>query len=269
MSIGSRQDLQALRYAAYSSALTLEDLLEIHVEYQQHLGRTITKDVAREEFEAHAPSALLEETIDENTKPRMMLVAKSFQDELVWTCLWLIESYGMDIACVQIVPYEVEGRRFLSSSTRIPLPEVADHAICRDAKRRRTQPGERLDWQRVIEVVAAIPPGRWMSYADVAEAAGSSRSGAMAVGSFLANSPDTPPSVHRVLREDGRVSAGWRGEIGGPEECRALPESEGLTFDDHARADAKRRFVPAPEPRSKTTRFGSAHPIPRGAVTCR
>jgi hypothetical protein len=86
---GSRQDLQALRYAAYSSTLTLDDLLDVYVEYQQHLGRSITKETAREEFEAHAPSAPLEETIDENTRPRIMLVAKSFQDELVWTCLWL------------------------------------------------------------------------------------------------------------------------------------------------------------------------------------
>jgi len=81
-----------------------------------------------------------------------------------------------------------------------------------------------------------------MSYADVAEAAGSIRNGAMAVGGFLANSPDVPPSVHRVLREEGRVSAGWRGEIGGPAECRALLESEGLTFDDHGRALAAMRF---------------------------
>jgi len=240
-----RQDLQALRYAAYSSTLTLDDLLEIYVDYQRRAGRTVDMETATADFEAHAHGALLGETIDENTRPRIMLVARSFQDELVWTCLWLIESYEMDITCVQIVPYEVSGKRFLSSSVRIPLTGVEDYAIRRDAKRRRAQPVTQLDWQRVIEVVSAIRAGRWMSYADVAEAAGGSRRGAMAVGGFLANSPDIPPSVHRVLRDGGRVSPAWRGDIGGPDDCRALLESEGLTFDEKGRADPAKRYHPS------------------------
>jgi alkylated DNA nucleotide flippase Atl1 len=82
-----------------------------------------------------------------------------------------------------------------------------------------------------------------MSYQDLAVAAGGSPGAGMAVGQYLAKTEGMPESVHRVLRSDGTISPGWVGEIGGPQECRALLESEGLVFDERGRADPSRRWA--------------------------
>jgi alkylated DNA nucleotide flippase Atl1 len=83
----------------------------------------------------------------------------------------------------------------------------------------RTKP-RKLDWSKVDAVVASLPKGHWASYGDVAEASGGTRAAAMAVGQYLARSTSiSEDHVRRVLTEEGKVSPGWQGTIGGPEEC--------------------------------------------------
>nr|WP_282600154.1 MGMT family protein [Patulibacter sp. SYSU D01012] len=115
----------------------------------------------------------------------------------------------------------------------------------REAKRAKAQSEQKVDWAKAYEIMARIPPGRWMSYQDLAVAAGGTARGGLPVGQYLAKATDLPPNcVHRVLRKTGQVSPSWAGDIGGPEEARALLESEGLTFDARGRADATKRWSP-------------------------
>ncbi len=151
----------------------------------------------------------------------------------------------MDITCVELVPYKVGEQLLLSSSVRIPLPEASEYTVKRDHKRQKAASEGKIDWAKAMAVMAEIPPGHWMSYQDLAVAAGGSPRAGMAMGQYLARRDSLPPNcVHRVLRSDGRISEGFEGEIGGPDDVKALLESEGLTFDLLGRADPDVRWAP-------------------------
>jgi alkylated DNA nucleotide flippase Atl1 len=245
-SSGSRQDLQALRYAAYCSTLTLDDVLDLYVEHHSKAGESLSHEDARAALDEHVVEGALE-SLSEDVQPRIVLVAKTFRVELTATVLWLRENYDLDISCVELVPYKLDSSLLLSSSVRIPLPEAADYTVKRDHKRQTSRPAKHIDFERAKEIMAEIPPGYWMSYQQLAVAAGGSPAAGMAMGQYLAREVDLPPNcVHRVLRSNRTVSDQWEGEIGGPEEARALLENEGLSFDELGRADAGRRWVPLP-----------------------
>jgi len=65
--------------------------------------------------------------------------------------------------------------------------------------------------ERVYTVVAKIPRGKTMTYAEVARRAGSPHA-ARAVGNIMHNNPDTKRvPCHRVVRSDGTVGGYARG----------------------------------------------------------
>jgi alkylated DNA nucleotide flippase Atl1 len=235
-------DLQGIRYAAYCAGFGLEDVTDLYVEHRGKQGAPITREAAREELARHVIDGDVEQ-LDEDLKPRIILVSKSFRVEVTSTCLWLREQYEMEISCIQLVPYQVEGEILLASSVLIPLPEAAAYTVQRDRKLRKAT-SKKVNWDVLRQVMAAIPAGHWMSYQDLAVAAGGTPGAGMAVGQYLARSEDYPEGVHRVLRANGSISPAWEGVIGGPDDCRALLESEGLTFDDSGRADPARRWQP-------------------------
>lgn len=74
-----------------------------------------------------------------------------------------------------------------------------------------------------------------MSYGDVCEAAGLKRSSAMAIGVRLARASHVPDCIHRVVRNDGTLSAGWKGPIGTSEDCIVKLKEEGVTFNKFVR----------------------------------
>lgn len=76
---------------------------------------------------------------------------------------------------------------------------------------------------KVRAVVAKIPKGKVMTYAEVAKKAGSPGA-SRAVGSIMAKNFDPKIPCHRVIRSDGKIGNYNRG---GPEAKRKLLIKEG------------------------------------------
>lgn len=79
---------------------------------------------------------------------------------------------------------------------------------------------------KVKEIVANIPRGRTMTYAEVADKAGSPK-GARAVANIMAGNFDQKIPCHRVIRKDGQPGGYNRG---GPAVKKALLQSEGVVI---------------------------------------
>ncbi|WP_336364936.1 endonuclease NucS domain-containing protein [Halalkalicoccus salilacus] len=146
-------DLQAIKYASYCATLTAED---IQRDYRQFWNTRREDDRSPEQvgerfasFLGDSIDADIEITsegwadFDLDDKPRIILLAGSFGIEITAPVTWLIEEYGMEIACVRIEAYRDDGRILLNSQQVIPVPEAEEYMARRREKQERQQQGER------------------------------------------------------------------------------------------------------------------------------
>lgn len=250
------QDLQALRYAAYCSGLTAEQVVGLYRGYErsQH-NRELSTSEARQELEEFIRSESLD-ALDEDDQPRMILVATGFQVGVTNTTLWLLRNSELDITCVQVQPYEINGEIVLASTVLIPLPEAEEYQSRLKEKQRKARShrdGDTIDFEIARAFIASIPKGRWASYGDVAAAAGAPKGG-QALGTWLSRNPvrreekEVPSLVYRVLTRHGEVSPGWRATEPDlpqtPEAVQAKLADEGVTFEANGRASQDQRWTP-------------------------
>jgi alkylated DNA nucleotide flippase Atl1 len=208
---GRDQDLQAIRYASYVSTLSSDKVIELYQAYRaREHGEEVSLAEATEELEAFVYGEDGIASLDEDDSPRLVLVAAKFRPGVTSTVLWLRRSFDVDISCVQVEPYELNGEIVLTSTTLIPLPEAADFEVRMQSKRERglAKKARPVDWEEAKAFIASIPTGRWTSYGDVAAAAGSPRA-AQSIGTWLRNEKEGISLAYRVLRGKGKVSAGW------------------------------------------------------------
>lgn len=121
---GGHMELQALRYAAMVSSMTLEQAIAAH-------ARQLTGDDA----EARARSEILDFLeCDSDEVPklsgdvRVILVSSDFSTELTTSVLWL-NKHDLDIVCVRLRPYRLGDRMLIDAAQIIPLPEAAEYEV--------------------------------------------------------------------------------------------------------------------------------------------
>jgi alkylated DNA nucleotide flippase Atl1 len=107
---------------------------------------------------------------------------------------------------------------------------------------RRWRHAEKHRTNEVLRAGLVLQRGEWSTYGDFSVAVYGNKGGARAVGRIAATNPAFP-NAYRVLDQHGRVKPDWSGYGGGPERCRELLESEGVSFEDD-RADRAKRIYP-------------------------
>lgn len=150
-------DLQAVRYAAMISTLTLDDIVIAYTAtLTTQAGESLprTSDDPRQELLAFLGAASGDEvTLQDDV--RIVLVAADFGRELTTAVLWLNKFDRMDIRCVRLRPYDLDGRLIIDVAQVIPLPEAADYQVRqrrKEAARERVDADNR-DWTRYIVTV--------------------------------------------------------------------------------------------------------------------
>lgn len=150
-------ELQALKYAAYCSQLTLPDVTDLYA--RQH---DVDSDEARQALVAHA------ETLSnrELGPVRVRLVAGGFGPSVTTTVLFLADL-GLDIGCVEITARRHgESSAILSSRRLLPPPAAEDYLVKRRRREQEEEERERpsrhrnsvivLNEKNAIEVDAEI-----------------------------------------------------------------------------------------------------------------
>jgi hypothetical protein len=149
---GGHMELQAIRYAAMVSAMTLEQV--IHAYARAH-GTELEE--ARTSVLEFLPIES-EEEAELTGEVKIILVSADFSTELTTTVLWLNKQYEVDITCVRLRPYRMGGEILIDATQIIPLPESADYEvkIREQEKEKKKAAGKRQDifrrfWTQIIE----------------------------------------------------------------------------------------------------------------------
>jgi hypothetical protein len=120
---GAHMELQALRYAAMVSTLTLKGAIDI---YQKHLNRLgESKDA---EIELRNFLGCEEQEVIFPNDVRIVLAAANFSPEITTAVIWLNQR-DLDIRCVRLTPYQLNETILLDIEQIIPLPEAQDYQV--------------------------------------------------------------------------------------------------------------------------------------------
>jgi len=120
---GKTVELQAIKYAAYCSTLTIDEVIKIHKEYLK--DENLSYGDVKKRIEEFTEKEL--ESISD--RPRIIIASRSFRPEVTATVLWL-RKFGIDISCVKFTVYDLNNDEIaIESSVVIPLPEAEEYLI--------------------------------------------------------------------------------------------------------------------------------------------
>lgn len=130
---GSDTHWQAIKYTSYWARFSVPDILSVYADYiNKHGGKDEAEEVD-EEYSNQEIIDFIEQDSAENInkRQRIILVSHRFSKEVITAVDWLIENYGLDIRCVQLIPYFDEDKEtyYLQSNTILPLVGIDDYLI--------------------------------------------------------------------------------------------------------------------------------------------
>ncbi len=127
-------DLQAIRYAAMVSSMTIELLLPYYIAYRK---KYFKESVSEINAQAQIIEFVESDTFTElSNKPRIILCSEGFSQEITAIVLWLRDS-DIDISCIKITPYKVEEKIVIIPKIIIPLEEAEQYLIAIKRKEER------------------------------------------------------------------------------------------------------------------------------------
>lgn len=122
---GDHSELQAIRYAAMVSTMTLEQVFDAHRDYLAKRGR---EEEARLAILSHLEAADEADAEIQTQRPRILLASAGFSTELTTSVLWLRDA-DIDIRCVRLQLFKNGEQLLLDASQTIPLPEASDYLV--------------------------------------------------------------------------------------------------------------------------------------------
>lgn len=122
---GGHMDLQAIRYASMVSTLTFDRAVEFYSSYLKKIGKDgqDARMTILDFLEWDEPD---DDRFAQDT--RIVLASAEFSPELTSSVLWLI-NHGIDIRCVRLRPYSLDGRLLVDVQQIIPLPEAEEYQV--------------------------------------------------------------------------------------------------------------------------------------------
>jgi hypothetical protein len=128
---GKNVELQAIKYAAYCSTFTLNDVVTEYQEYRSKKGEKIDEEKARKIITDFIAKDDFEAISD---RPRIILVSKEFRLKVTASVFWL-RKFGLNIRCVKLTPYLIDENKIgFESTIIIPLPEAESYIIKAERK---------------------------------------------------------------------------------------------------------------------------------------
>ena len=110
---GSEVHWQAIKYASYFRKVSGEDVVNIYSKFRSKDYETSYSEIV--DFLNHQDLGSI------NRSQRVILCSHRFAVEVTSAVLWLVDN-GINIKCVQIIPYEIDGMLLIQSSIIIPVP---------------------------------------------------------------------------------------------------------------------------------------------------
>lgn len=145
-------DLQAIRYAAMVSTMTVEKLAPHYLTYLQRDKRDdrVTLETAKNQIVEFVEAEDFEEL---STKPRIILCSEDFSLEVTTTVLWL-RQFGVDISCVRFTPYQVGEKVIIVPTKTIPLQTAEQFQVDIQRKQEdRAQEGGKRKRARSLQIL--------------------------------------------------------------------------------------------------------------------
>ncbi|RZK02976.1 MAG: DUF4268 domain-containing protein, partial [Flavobacterium sp.] len=122
---------QAMKYAAYCSTLTKDQIEEI---YQSYLAskkiETAASQLLAEFFDDIGYAEL---NLNKRGTQRIILIAANFRKEVTSTVLWLM-NFNIQLQCFKAVPYELNDQHFLTLDQIIPTQDTQEYVISMASK---------------------------------------------------------------------------------------------------------------------------------------
>lgn len=122
---GGHMELQSIRYASMVSKLTFERAADTFAKYLKKIGKDDQDArmllLAFLEWDEPDDDHFAQDT-------RIILASAEFSQELTSTVLWLWD-HGIDIRCVRLKPYSLDGRLLVDVQQIIPLPEAEEYQV--------------------------------------------------------------------------------------------------------------------------------------------